>query len=154
ILCAAFDDGWFWYIPLSPTLTSVGVVVSKSAAEAIKHGRERAFYEFMSRCQIIRDHLCDARRVTEGPYGEFRIRKDYSYCNTRFYRNGLVLIGDAACFVDPVFSSGVHLATYAGLLAARSINTALDSALPHSRCFDEFEMRYRREFGNFYRFLA
>ena len=32
ILCAAFDVGWFWYIPLSPTLTSVGVVLGRDRA--------------------------------------------------------------------------------------------------------------------------
>jgi halogenation protein CepH len=63
------------------------------------------------------------------------------------------LVGDAACFIDPVFSSGVHLATYSALLAARAINTRLRGELDDERCFAEFETRYRREFGNFYQFL-
>jgi halogenation protein CepH len=81
------------------------------------------------------------------------VRKDWSYCNTRFSGPGAVLIGDAACFIDPVFSSGVHLATYGALLAARSINTCLAGQLDEDRCFEEFELRYRREYGNFYQFL-
>jgi halogenation protein CepH len=56
--------------------------------------------------------------------------------------------------VDPVFSSGVHLATYAGLLAARSINTLLKGDLDEASCFSEYERRYRREYGNFYQFLT
>src|SRR6185295_2961241 len=76
-----------------------------------------------------------------------------SYCNTRFWKPGVVLIGDAACFIDPVFSSGVHLSTYSALLAARSINTCLRKELDEDRCFKEFEERYRREFSNFYQFL-
>lgn len=154
ILSAAFRDGWFWYIPLSDTLTSVGAVVSREAAETIKEGQEVAFQRYVDACPIIKEYLSPATRVTSGPYGEIRIRKDYSYCNTRFWAPGMVLVGDAACFIDPVFSSGVHLATYSGLLAARSINTCLQGALSEERCFHEFEMRYRREFGYFYQFLV
>jgi halogenation protein CepH len=65
-----------------------------------------------------------------------------------------VLVGDAACFIDPVFSSGVHLATYSALLAARSINSILTDGMDETRCFEEFEKRYRREYRNFYEFLA
>lgn len=153
ILCAAFRDGWFWYIPLSDTLTSVGAVVSREAADAIKKGHEAALYDFIEACPIIRDYLSAATRVTTGKYGQIRIRKDYSYNNTRFWAPGIALIGDAACFIDPVFSSGVHLATYSALLAARAINTRLRGALDDERCFGEYEVRYRREFGNFYQFL-
>jgi halogenation protein CepH len=56
--------------------------------------------------------------------------------------------------VDPVLSSGVHLATYGAILAARSINACLAGALPEARAFAEFENRYRREFGQFYEFLV
>jgi halogenation protein CepH len=153
ILSAAFSDGWFWYIPLSDTLTSVGAVVSRQAAQAIQEGPGAAFDDYVAACPLIQEYLAPARRVTTGMYGEYRVRKDYSYCNTRFWNRGLVLIGDAACFVDPVFSSGVHLATYSALLAARSINTCLRQEVPEERCFEEFEFRYRREFGNFYQFL-
>jgi halogenation protein CepH len=66
----------------------------------------------------------------------------------------LVLVGDAACFVDPVFSSGVHLATYSALLAARSINTCLGNHLDESKSFSEFEARYKREYKYFYEFLT
>jgi halogenation protein CepH len=66
----------------------------------------------------------------------------------------MVLIGDAACFVDPVFSSGVHLATYGAMLAARSINSALALTVDEDTAFREFERRYRREFGVYYEFLV
>ena len=153
ILSAAFDNGWFWYIPLSDTLTSVGVVLARQYADKLKDGYEEALTHFIDRCPIIKEYLANATRVTEGLYGQLRVRKDYSYCNTRFWSPGAVLIGDAACFVDPVFSSGVHLATYSALLAARSLNTCLRGELDEGRCFEEFEKRYRREFANFYQFL-
>jgi halogenation protein CepH len=92
--------------------------------------------------------------VTAGPYGEVRVRNDYSYSHTKFWRPGLALIGDAACFIDPVFSSGVHLATYSALLAARSVNTCLGGLLSEEKVFAEFENRYRREYRYFYDFLV
>ncbi|TXG89734.1 FAD-dependent oxidoreductase [Rhodococcus rhodnii] len=154
ILCAAFDEGWIWYIPLSDELTSVGAVIAKEHAAKVQGDREAALMRFVDRCDIVRDMLSDAERVTDGVYGELRTRKDYSYANTRFWGNGMVLVGDAACFIDPVFSTGVHLSTYSGVLAARSINSVLAGELTEERAFGEFEGRYRREYAVFYEFLS
>lgn len=154
IISAAFNEGWIWYIPLSDELTSVGAVVPVDHVPRIKElGHEKAYFAYLDACPIIKEFLQPATRITEGEYGELRILRDFSYLNTRFWAPGVALIGDAACFIDPVFSSGVHLATYSGLLAARSINTCLAGALDETRCFDEFERRYRREYGVFYEFL-
>jgi halogenation protein CepH len=154
IFSAAFDLGWFWYIPLTESLTSVGAVIGEEHAKGLnKKGHEGAYSDFIAACEPIKTLLSSAKRVTDGPYGKIRVRKDYSYSSTSFWIGGLALVGDSACFVDPVFSSGVHLATYSGLQAARSINTLLAGHLGEDRVFTEFERRYRREFGYFYDFL-
>lgn len=153
ILCAAFDTGWFWYIPLSDTLTSVGAVVARERAGDIQTDAEGAMRGYIDACPLVKDYLADARRVSEGMYSGLRVRKDYSYANSVFWAPGVTLVGDAACFVDPVFSTGVHLATYGGLLAARSINTRLRGELSDDAVFGEFEQRYRREYNLFYEFL-
>jgi halogenation protein CepH len=153
ILSAAFDSGWFWYIPLSDTLTSVGAVVRREMASKVQGDPERALQALIDECPMIKDYLSGAKRVTEGKYGQIRVRKDYSYNNTKFWRPGMLLIGDAACFVDPVFSSGVHLATYSALLAARSINSVMAHIIDEQTAFQEFELRYRREYAVFYEFL-
>lgn len=153
ILSVAFDSGWFWYIPLSPTLTSVGAVVHRSMAEKVQGDPGQALNALIKECPLIAEYLETATRVTEGRYGKVRVRKDYSYHNTRFWRPGLILVGDAACFVDPVFSSGVHLATYSALLAARSINSIMSGTVSEETALREFEARYRREYGVFYEFL-
>lgn len=154
ILSAAFDSGWFWYIPLTKTLTSVGAVVRREMASKIQGDPEESLNALIAECPIISQYLKDAKRITEGQYGQLRVRKDYSYCNTKFWRPGLILIGDAACFVDPIFSSGVHLATYSALLAARSINSVMAEIVDEDAAFREFEQRYRREFGVYYEFLT
>jgi FAD-dependent halogenase len=153
ILSVAFDSGWFWYIPLSDTLTSVGAVVRQELADKIQGDSEEALRGLIAECPLISEYLRNATRVTEGRYGEIRVRKDYSYHNTKIWRPGMVLVGDAACFVDPVFSSGVHLATYSALLAARSINSVLAGVIDEPTAFREFELRYQREFSVFYEFL-
>ena len=155
ILAVAFNSGWFWYIPLSDELTSVGVVLHPDALKRIEGDRASALLELIAECPLIAEYLADAERVTSGPYGEVRVRKDYSYIQEKFWRPGLVLAGDAACFIDPVFSSGVHLATYSGLLAARSLNTALGAAdTDENTLFEEFELRYRQEYARFHDFLV
>lgn len=153
ILCVAFDSGWFWYIPISETLTSVGAVVHHEMAQKVQGDPETALKALIEECPMITDYLSSAERVTDGQYGKVRVRKDYSYHETKFWRPGMVLVGDAACFVDPVFSSGVHLATYSALLAARSINSALAGLVDEEAAMNEFEARYRREYSVFYEFL-
>ena len=154
VLSCAFDSGWFWYIPLTPTLTSVGAVIRHELASKIQGDPEEALTALIAECPMISDYLHDAKRVTEGQYGKLRIRKDYSYANTKFWHPGMALVGDAACFVDPIFSSGVHLATYGALLAARSINSVLAQEVDEETAFREFDQRYRREFGVYYEFLV
>lgn len=80
--------------------------------------------------------------------------RSYSYSSTKFWLPGMALVGDAACFVDPIFSSGVHVATYGAILAARSINSVLAQTVDEEAAFREFEQRYRREFGVYYEFLV
>lgn len=160
ILSSAFSHGWFWFIPLSSTLTSVGAVIDRAHYDSIKNdhgGNEQLLREMIRACPPVAQLLGNAQRVTGGLYGEVRVRMDYSYDSASFWRPGLVRIGDAACFIDPLFSSGVHLATYAALQAARAINTVLKGnavetryPIEEARCFTEFEHRYRKEYRHFF----
>ncbi|MBT2210202.1 tryptophan 7-halogenase [Actinomadura sp. NEAU-AAG7] len=154
IIAAAFPSGWFWYIPLNDELTSVGAVLLPEALERVRGDRAEVLQTLIGECPFIADLLDGVPRVTTGPYGQVRVRKDYSYIQDAFTAPGLVLAGDAACFIDPVFSSGVHLATYSGLLAARSINTVLTGALTETACMEEYEARYRQEYARFHDFLV
>jgi halogenation protein CepH len=154
IFCAAFDEGWIWYIPLRDDLTSVGAVIGQDNIAAIQQDRRGAWREMIDRCSEVSTMLAGVPAATEPPYDQVRVRKDYSYWKARFWTPGMLLVGDAACFIDPVLSSGVHLATYGALLAGRSINSFLDGSLDEVRSLDEFEARYRREYGLFYEFLV
>jgi halogenation protein CepH len=150
ILCVAFDNGRFWYVPLSATMTSVVAVVNRELVGEVQGDPEKILYKLIGECPIIAEYLAGSERITDGEYGRIRVRKDYSYHHSRFWRPGFVLVGDAACFVDPVFSSGVHLATHGALLAGRSLNSVMEGILDEEREFQEFEVRYRHGYRVFY----
>lgn len=155
IISAAFSKGWIWYIPLRPDLTSVGLVIPKESIGLLRvEDRHQVYRQLISECPVVADMIGSAKMVAEGPYSELRVLRDFSFANHRYYADGAALVGDAACFIDPVFSSGVHLATLAGLHAARAINSCIADGMPEALAFGEFERRYRREFGVFFQFLV
>jgi len=154
IFCAAFDAGWIWHIPLRDDLTSVGAVIGPEHRAAVQRDPRAAWRAMIDACPEVRTKLTGVPASTEAPYDQVRVRKDYSYWKQAFTAPGMLLVGDAACFVDPVLSSGVHLATYGALLAARSLNAVLGGDVPEERSLAEFEARYRREYGTFYEFLV
>ncbi len=147
-------DAWLWYIPLSNTLTSVGAVIPGTEGPKVKADPRAALDHYVSGCPIVAGMLKDATPSTTAPFGPVRLRSEYSYCRTSFWAPGVLAVGDAACFVDVLLSSGVHLATYGALLAARSINSILDGVIDETHGMNEFETRLRLEFGIFYRGLV
>jgi len=153
ILNVSFSKGWFWYIPLASELTSVGAVVTADNTEVLRQDPEAAMNGLIASCPLIQHFLSGVERVSSGQYGRHRVRSDWSYENTRFWKPGMVLVGDAACFVDPLFSSGVHLATYSAFLAARAITSAFDNPSLERVALDKFEDSYRREYRYFFDYL-
>jgi flavin-dependent dehydrogenase len=63
------------------------------------------------------------------------------------------MAGDAACFIDPVFSTGVHLACLAGFLGARAVDRILSGAAPEAEALAQYEAAYRGAFERYLRFL-
>ncbi len=114
------EKGWFWYIPLSGDRISVGVVAERDYLYRNGKDPRRIFEENIAENVWIQDHLATAKQV-----GEFRVTGDYSYRSRHVARDGLVLAGDAFAFLDPVFSSGVHLALLSGEMAADAAHKAL-----------------------------
>lgn len=153
VLLESFGDGWVWYIPLTENLTSVGVVLHHPATARLRGDREAVYAASLERCLYAGEYLRGAERVRDGQYAGLRMRTEFSYTHSRFWRPGALLVGDSACFVDVILSSGVHLAMFGALQAARAINSVLAGELPERLCFNEFELRYRLEFTRFYQGL-
>jgi halogenation protein CepH len=149
ILSAAFADGWFWYIPLHDGTMSVGAVVdARRWREVAAADPEGTYRGLVARCPEIATRLAAATLVSP-----IRIIRDYSYTSTRFGGPGHLLAGDAACFIDPVFSTGVHLACLAGYLGARAVDAILAGALPEAEALARYEAAYRGAFERYLRFL-
>lgn len=149
ILSAAFADGWFWFIPLHDGTTSVGAVVDAARFAGAAGGDATPLYErLVADCAPVAARLRHATRV-----GPVRVIRDYSYCSTRFHGPGFLLAGDAACFIDPVFSTGVHLACLSGYLAAQTVAATLGGAAPAPAALDDYDRRYRAAFDRYLRFL-
>ncbi len=137
--------GWAWHIPMRKE-TSVGIVVSVDDYK--KHVGSHASLEhyFLSTCRGI-EHLsrllAPARLTSSG----VRIMRDYSYAPDRIAGPGYFVIGDAAGFVDPIFSIGVVMALYSGQLAAWAIDRSLQRPVhaPAYRKLFENQMRGRYE---------
>ena len=148
ILSAAFADGWFWFIPLHDGSTSVGAVVDAKRFAGEAGADAEALYErLIAACIPVAQRVRAARRV-----GPVRIIRDYSYCSDCFSGPGYLLAGDAACFIDPVFSTGVHLACLSGYLAAHTLESILDGANVEA-AVASYDARYRAAFERYRHFL-
>ncbi len=123
ILHTKGNRGWFWYIPLSKNRVSAGVV--GNVRELLKGGGngratpEEILEKEIAECPRVRERLERARRVSE-----VRVTSDYTWRSTRCGGDGYVILGDAFGFIDPIYSSGVHLALKSGELAADAIIAA------------------------------
>ncbi|MEZ4383284.1 MAG: NAD(P)/FAD-dependent oxidoreductase [Nannocystaceae bacterium] len=107
------EDGWIWAIPLVGGRLSVGVVKWRGKIDEALHEREVAASPLLQRLTA---------GATRRP---LRILGNFSFRNTRSLGRRYVCVGDAACFLDPVFSSGITLA----MLGAERVADLLDPAL-------------------------
>jgi flavin-dependent dehydrogenase len=136
ILIYRLKDSWFWFIPLSREKVSLGLVVDRSALQGADLTPEERFAAAVDRCPDLRDRLAGAERV-----GPVRTIADFSYRNRRFVSPRLVRIGDAAGFLDPIFSSGVYLAMLTAKHAAAAVGEAIDQGQPITAGLRRYERR-------------
>jgi FADH2-dependent halogenase len=93
--------------------------------------------------------LKDARRVSPARYDA-----DYSYLARTMAGDRWVAVGDASCFLDPIFSTGVLLAMQGGLEVAEAIDAGLRAGDLSARCFAGYEKAVRRRYHYFRRFVV
>lgn len=142
-------DTWVWQIPITDTVTSIGVVSQKSRFQQYDGDREKFFWDTVASRPELLDVLKNCDQVkplkTEG---------DYSYGMRQIAGDNFVLIGDAARFVDPIFSSGVSVALNSARIAAADIVAAAEAGdFSHGR-FAEYEKKLRRGVSNWYEFIS
>ncbi len=119
------DIGWLWIIPLVDNRLSIGLVVQKQIDAA---QRGPALYEHYIKASPILDELLK-NTVQEAPV---RAEADFSFTNTLRYGERFACCGDAAGFLDPIFSSGVFLAVTSAERVADRLHEALSTGTEHN----------------------
>jgi FADH2 O2-dependent halogenase len=140
---------WVWQIPITDTITSVGVVTQKARFKAAKDDLEQFFWDSVSSRPDLLKGLQAAERVRP-----FKSEGDYSYGMRQIADDGMVLIGDAARFVDPIFSSGVSVAMNSARLAATDIIAAAEAGDFRRARFDTYVNVLRRGVQSWYDFIS
>ncbi len=115
------EKGWFWYIPQHNDIVSVGVVAEgKYLSRGGMKSPEEIFKREIGQNLWIKDHLAVGTQT-----GAYHLTSEYSFHSRHCASEGLLLVGDAFAFLDPVFSSGVMLALKSGVLAADAVHEAI-----------------------------
>ena len=146
IFIESYQHGWTWNIPLSGSTASVGVVVdSELGQRGVTQLGVSDYYT-----EQLRAASRTARMVAEAELiSPPRVVKDWSYTSDHMIGDGWILVGDAACFIDPLFSSGVHLAMMSAVMAAayiRAVSADPSMRRPAARLYQHL---YRKEYGHF-----
>jgi flavin-dependent dehydrogenase len=150
IILGSTPESWLWGIPLHNGTMSVGIVMHKSTFKAKKPASlEQIFADGVQKCPLFAEMVAGAELTSE-----IKVETDYSYAADSFCGPGYFLCGDAACFLDPLLSSGVHLAMLAGLLAAASINSVRSGDFSEEVARDFFEKCYRLAYTRFLVFVS
>ena len=146
IFIESYPHGWLWTIPLHTGLASVGAVVDSSTNRRRLHhaGLLGFLMDQVSQAPNTAEMLKEAK-LTAGP----SVIRDWSYVCQRLVGDGYVLVGDAGCFVDPLFSSGVHLALMSGVLAAAYVTSALKDPELGSAAGQVYQEMYLKEYNQF-----
>ncbi len=152
IATVSIPEGWIWAIPLHDGTMSVGVVMHKEFFKA-KHANqdfEQIYREAIAQSPTVSDLLAPGERINS----QLRVETDYSYAAAQFAGPGYFMIGDAACFLDPLLSTGVHLAMLSATLAAVSLSSMLRGEISSEEARLFFEDSYRCAYLRLFVFLS
>jgi flavin-dependent dehydrogenase len=146
IRMVVFERGWWWFIPFRDGTWSVGVV-----SDAIAPGAtlEERLDRMIASTPTVRDRLRGAQRLIP-----VAAESDYSYGVRNITADGYVAIGDAAGFLDPIFSSGVFLAMMTAEKAAAVLARVLDRReIVRAADLRRYERFARRGFARFRKYV-
>lgn len=144
------SNSWIWQIPITESITSVGVVTQKENFASSRDSREKFFWDSVGSRPEILENLKNAKQLRP-----LRDEGDYSYAMNQLSGNRFVLIGDAARFVDPIFSSGVSIALNSARLASKDVIAAMENGKNFSReSFSAYETTATQGIKNWYEFIS
>ena len=133
------ENKWFWIIPITRKKTSVGCVMDQEEFARTKQSPAEVFAAIWQASAVLRARMNDARLVNT-----IQATSDFSYYNRRLVGPRLLRVGDAAGFIDPIFSAGVYLAMYSGKLGAQTVLDAIAAGGAGARRLKLYEKRICR----------
>ena len=143
-----FEGGWFWWIPFSNDVTSVGAVLHARAVREHAGTPEELFEAMVRRCRRVHEHLGSAERITP-----LYRTANFAYTNAPIVGDRYLCVGDAIAFIDPIFSSGVFIAMRTGELAAAAVLEAFADGRFSARRFAAYERSVWRGVAPFFKFI-
>lgn len=151
IVMGSTPESWIWGIPLHDGTMSVGVVMHKTAFSEQKKARsvDAIYADAIAACPLFAGMLATAELVSP-----VKVENDYSYAADAFAGPGYFLCGDAACFLDPLLSSGVHLAMLSGMIAAASIVSVQRGDIEEADAAAFYEKSFRLAYTRFMVFVS
>jgi flavin-dependent dehydrogenase len=142
-------DRWIWIIPITSKKTSIGVVLDAQTFKQMKLSPEDAFNQILQANPKVTEQISQARRITE-----VHATGDFSFRNKRFTGERWVLAGDAAGFIDPVWSSGVFIAILSAEKAADMLDRVLRQPERRAAEFARYERQVGRVMDLYLRFVT
>ncbi len=139
--------GWIWFIPISTTRTSVGLVVPAEYFKSTGLSTEEIFLKAIAEEPLISSLLRDARRENA-----LQATKDWSFVAQRLTGENWLLAGDSCGFADPILSAGMTLAHTAGRRAAYTILELERGRHPDSWLKEQYDTWQRRQIQHHIRF--
>ena len=143
-----FDGGWFWWIPFSGDVTSVGCVMHARTVRGREGARDALFDEMVVRCHGVAAGLEGAERITP-----IYPAANFSYVNRPVVGDRFLCVGDTVAFVDPIFSGGVFISMRSGELAAEAIVRAFRDGRFGAARFRAYERAVWKGLRPFFRMI-
>ncbi len=143
--------GWIWGIPVAEDKLSLGHVlpatlVAEAAAQGLSH--QGLFDRAVENSEVAKTMIANG-----APVDKLRTARDWSHVCRSFHGPGWLSVGDAAGFIDPLFSQGVWLGTSGAWMAARALEAALKNPADTERALDRYELVYRVLYDEFLSFI-
>jgi len=142
-------DRWIWMIPITAKKTSIGIVLDAETFKRMRSSPEDAYNQILQQNPMASNQMQRARRITE-----VHATGEFSFRSKRFTGDRWVLAGDAAGFIDPVWSSGVFIAVLSGEKAADILDRVLRDPARRPAEFNRYERRIGQVMDLYLRFVT
>jgi flavin-dependent dehydrogenase len=139
-------NAWFWLIPVNGETMSVGLVVDRDHVKECGLTPEELLARTIAETPWVAERMRAAERVTQ-----VYTRKDFSFRMQKLVGANFALVGDAAGFLDPIFSTGVFMAMKSADLAVTGVEQRLRGG--SMRALRAYERDMQRALGKYLRFI-